>query len=64
MTTDTPNLNMLVGIVSTPTLRGLKKWNRMKQSSAFKRTVLQLRKELGDTQETQAILEAIKPIPE
>jgi len=61
MTTNKPNLYMLAGIVSEPTLNRLRKGGRLKQKSAFKRIALELRSELWDTEETRQILEAIEP---
>lgn len=62
MTTNKPNLDMLIGIVAKDTFLRIKKGERLRQSSAFKRVTKQLRKELWDTEETKLILEAIRPI--
>ena len=62
MTTDTPNIAMLSGIVSNQLLNRLLSWDSLLQQSSYKRVSKQLGQELWETEETKQILEAIKPI--
>lgn len=56
------NIEYLAWIISMPTYRKIKKWERIKRASTFKKIALILKKEFGNTDEIKEILDAIRPI--